>query len=153
MSQFIKKLTVVSASLVLAVGVLFVGGVSVSAEPGEFPPYCNNASTADCLKPLKVKVKGKCAADNSGGLVTFNFNNKNDENAPRIITVFLDGEEFFEDNGFAEPGKSTLQFGPLPNGEWRIVVHWEDRTFADKTFNFDCVEPGTMTIAKLVRLQ
>lgn len=128
-----------SAGLALAFGVVFAGGVTVSAQdPGEYPPYCSREITKRCLKPLEVRIRSACTTE--GGLIRFSFNNENRVNAPRIITVYLNGEEFFEDNGFAEPGLSTLQFGPLPNGEWRVVVHWEGLVFADRTFNFTCVQ-------------
>jgi hypothetical protein len=119
----------------LAVVSLIVFNVSpaVASNP---KPYCKNQQQHNCLQPIQVAFSSECVAE--GGLAHMNFSNPNDEIAPRVITVFFNGEEFFEDSGFTEPGNSSLTFGPLPNGTWEIVVSWKNLEFGRQTFNFSC---------------
>jgi hypothetical protein len=87
---------------------------------------------------LAVDIRGRCSADPIGLLVDMAFKNPNWRPAPRVITVYRDGGEFFEDIDVAPPGKSTLTYGPLPRGTWRIVVVSRRRTIADATFALGC---------------
>lgn len=126
-NKILKGAGALVTAFVLA-GVLVVGAVPNGASANPLKPYCKNEEKKNCLEPIEVSITSACV----GGEVsfTFTFNNPNNEDAPRNITMYLEGEEFFEDSGFAAPGESTLTFGPL-EGEWRAVVWWDDLVFAE----------------------
>jgi hypothetical protein len=71
-------------------------------------------------------------------MIDLKFNNRSARDAPRVVTVYLNGEEFFEDIGAAPPGRSKLTYGPLARGTWRVVVGWGERVFADQTVSLSC---------------
>ena len=107
--------------------------------------YCSTPTQHGCLKPLTVDFTSECVEDygpslEDGALVHMNFVNPNKKTAPRAITVYYEGEEFYEDLGFTTPGSSSVTFGPFDNDEWGFVVHWEGQVFGQETFNFTCVQ-------------
>lgn len=126
------------AVFVLAMGVAFVGLSSVAGASiidGQ-PRYCKDANTKKCLQPIQVTITDNCKRE--GGVINFTFVNPNSVDAPRSIAVFFNGTEIFGDDGFAEPGTTTFSYGPFENGEWRVVVSYQDRVFADRIIQFSC---------------
>jgi hypothetical protein len=139
--QVTKKIRTIVASMVMVVGLVFALGAPVGAQ-SEFLPYCKRPIQRPCLQHLKVDISTRCSTEPAGGLIDIEITNPNRTNAPRVITVFLDGEPFFEDSGFAEPGTKTTTFGPLPNGAWAIAVSWEGLVFGRERTPLTCVPPN-----------
>jgi hypothetical protein len=140
-----KILSGILTPLLMVVGLVVAGGASavvpasVSAE--QQPRYCSETIKHNCLEPIKARVwtQKPPLFPEADCKIYFRFFNPNDVTVPRTITVFFNGEEFFGDDDFLPPGfTSTPTFGPLPDGEWRVVVSSLGTVFADKTFNFNC---------------
>lgn len=106
--------------------------------------YCSVPNVNGCLKPITVGFSSECVKNygedpKDGGLVHMKFFNQNPVDADRLITVYRNGEEVFEDAGFTEPGESVLTYGPFKNAKWEVVVHWEGEIFGQETFPFSCI--------------
>jgi hypothetical protein len=128
----------VMAGIVMLAATFVAANASATVLAAGSPSYCKSASESKCLKLLSVKITSRCSTNPAGGKFDMYFTNPNLVDAPRTITVYLNGQEFFEDIGVAEPGQSQLTYGPLPNGQWRVVIGWQGRVFADSTANFTC---------------
>jgi hypothetical protein len=135
--------------LVIA-GMLVAGLTATLARPAhtsaEELRYCSQTVHQDCLDPITALVwtKRPPLFPTADCKVYFRFYNPNDVTVPRTISVFHNGTEVFGDDDFLAPGltpalgQPPLTFGPLANGEWRIVVSSLGQVFADRTFDFNC---------------
>ena len=118
-------------------------GISITA--ADFPSgnvYCTPQYTKrKCLKPLTgwVDYLG-CGAESGGGDVNTVIDNPNRVRAPRDIILFVDGHEFFGDRDWAQPGKSTVPYRGIPNGDYILLVGWDDQglIFYGQRFTVNC---------------
>ncbi len=76
--------------------------------------------------------------------VYMRFYNPDNTTILRSVAVFHDGHEVFGDDDFIGQGLTPslgnppMIFGPLEDGEWRILVTSGNIVMADKTFDFSC---------------
>jgi len=127
-TKSVLKRVVAGAGIFILASAIIISCLPNVAFASNPKPYCKNPNQQNCLRPIVVAVSHECQGHNA--IFHFSFNNPNSETAPRNITMYFNGNEFFEDSGFAEPGISTLTFGPLDPGSWQAVVWWDDITFA-----------------------
>jgi hypothetical protein len=91
--------------------------------------YCTDQyRKPKCLKSLTGQVNYLgCGAVSGGGDVNTVVRNPNTVSAPRDIAVFFNGEEFFGDRDLAPPGKSVIKYRGLPDGDYILLVGWDDQ--------------------------
>lgn len=134
--QYINKVykgvgAVVAAVVFAAVLAVALPGSAAADNPLE--PYCKHKPKPNCLELIDVTITHTC----EGTVPSFHyeFTNPNDEDAPRDIFLYLNGEEFFQDSGFAASGTSPLTFSPPAEsfpGAWSTVVSWNGHVFAQE---------------------
>lgn len=152
-SDYKQRLKSIVIPILVVASILLAGATILAVNPGrahaeDEQQYCSETVQEDCLDPITALVWTKRPPffPTADCKVYFRFHNPNNVTVPRTITVFLNGEEFFGDDDFLTPGftpalsQPPLTFGPLSDGEWRIVVSSLGEVFADKTFDFSCGE-------------
>jgi hypothetical protein len=138
MSSKLKRIAAAAVfSFMMIAGVV----VATTTPAGATGDYCGPGVTQPCALIWTKKPPLFPQADCK---VYMRFYNPGFTTIPRSIAVFHDGNEVFGDDDFIGHGftpslsQDPMTFGPLSDGEWRILVTSGSTVMGDKTFDFNC---------------
>ena len=134
----ISKLKSMTAAAVFSFMMIAGVAVATTTPAGATGGYCGPGVSQPCAI---IWTKTIPAPDCK---VYMRFYNPSFTTIPRSIAVFQDDVEVFGDDDFIGHGftpsltQAPMTFGPLEDGEWRILVTSGSTVMGDETFNFNC---------------